>query len=385
MNVAECFCLKNRRDNFSVDPERDDAFFFGPPEWKQHIQKSFQKSILLNKPIRIVWWGDFGVGKTHRITYAMRYIRDNGLPFQSVFVVSSDITDRSGFDRLHFPMVNNLGATKMHGIVKSFVQKFDEGLTTIKSWSDLAHSEDVISAVKNLGNTNPPNCRAAWKWLTGLELSGKEKEPDQAGVTKEQIDSSVEFAEVLRALSLIVQHEKKHRLVYFIDQVERLGNLTNANAQHTWVETLRAILDMADIGIVLAIGASRLDQLPAVVLAPEVASRIGKEGYEHYRIDAYKDAQAEQFLKDMFKEWVDPAKRDPLVASEGWAAPDYDPEYYPFTVPAFKVFCRNVTHDPRDAKPRAFLEKLNIVAAEACMEDRRIIDKAFLLRLGFGD
>ncbi len=383
MNVAECFCLKAGRDNFSVDPERDDAYFFGPPEWVQQIRRGFQRSILLNKPIRIVWWGDYGVGKTHRITYAMRYVRDNGLPFHSIFVVSSDITDRSGFDRLHFPMVNNLGSTEMHGIVKSFVQKFDQKLTTIKEWSELAHSEDVINAVKNLGNTNEPNWRAAWKWLTGLELS--KTEPILAGVTKDKIDSSVEYAEVLRALSLIFQHEKQRRLVYFIDQVERLGKVTNANAQNTWVETLRAVLDMSEIGIVLAIGASRLDQLPAVVLAPEVASRIGKESYEHYRIDAYKDDQADQFLKDMFKEWVDPAKRDPLASGESWAASDYDPDYYPFTLPAFKVFCRNVTHDPRDAKPRAFLERLNTVAAEACMDNRRIIDKAFLLGLGFGD
>ena len=322
------------------------------------------------------------MGKTHRITYAMRHIQDNGLPLQPVFVVSSDITDRSGFERLHFPMINNLGVGEMHAIVKQFVQKYDEHH---KIWSELAHSEDVIKAVRNLGNTNASNRLAAWKWLTGLELSGKEKEPGQAGVTKDQIDSSVEFAEVLRALSLIVQHEKKRRLIYFIDQVERLGNLTNANAQHTWVETLRAVLDMSEIGIVLAIGASRLDQLPAVVLAPEVASRIGKEGYEHYRIDAYKEDQAARFLKDLFKEWVDPDIRDPLATAEGWASSEYDPEYYPFTVPAFTVFCKNVTHDPRDAKPRAFLEKLNNVAADACMENRRIIDKALLLRLGFGD
>src|ERR1700675_3207104 len=92
MNVAECFCLKSGRDNFSVDPERDAEYFFGPPEWVQQIQKSLQRSLLLNKPIRIVWWGDFGVGKTHRVTYAMRYVSNKPLPFQSVFVVSSDIT-----------------------------------------------------------------------------------------------------------------------------------------------------------------------------------------------------------------------------------------------------------------------------------------------------
>lgn len=383
MNVAECFCLKDGRDNFSVDPERDDSYFFGPPEWVQQIQKLLQRSLLLNKPIRLIWWGDFGAGKTHRIKYAIRHIKDRGLPFHSVFALSSDITDRSGFDKLHFPMVNNLGASETHTTVKQFVQKFEAGATTYKEWSELAHSEDVVNAVKNLGNPNDDNWRAAWKWLTGLKLT--KDEPRLAKVTKDQIDSSVEYAEVLRALSLIIQHEKKQRLVYFIDQFERLGKITNANAQSTWVETLRAVLDMSEIGIILAIGAMRLEQLPAVVLASEVASRFGKESYEHSRIEAFREDQAARFLKDLFREWVDPAKRDALAAAHSWAAPNYDPDLYPFTPDAFGVFSRNVTHDPRDAKPRAFLEKLNTVAAEGCMDGRRIIDKPFLLGLGFGD
>ena len=383
MNVAECFCLKDGRDNFSVDPERDDAYFFGPLEWVQQIQKSFQKAILLNKPIRIVWWGDYGVGKTHRIKYAMRYIKDMVLPFSSIFALSSDITDRSGFDKLHFPMVNNLGASETHAMVEQFTLKLQAKTTTYTEWSEIANSEDVIRAVRNLGNSNDNNWHAAWKWMTGLKLS--KEETRLAGVTKDQLDSSVEYAEVLRALSLIHQHEKHQRLVYFIDQVERLGKITNANAQSSWVETLRAVLDMSDIGIILAIGASRLDQLPGVVLQPEVASRFGKESYEQYRIDAYKPDQTSQFLKDLFKVWVDTTKRDALALAEGWTAPDYKPDYYPFTEAAFNVFCRNVTHDPRDAKPRAFLEKLNTVAAEACMENKRIIDKPFLVGLGFGD
>src|SRR5262249_41125219 len=159
-------------------------------------------------------------------------------------------------------------------------------------------------------NINETNWRTAWKWLTGLPL--EKNEPNLAGVTKKQIDSSVEYAEVLRALSLITQHERQMGLLYFIDQVERLTWITNANAQRTWVETLRAVLDIAEIGIVLAVGASRLDQFPAVVLAPEVASRFGKESYEKHHIKAYHEDEAALFLKDLFKEWVDTAKRDAL-------------------------------------------------------------------------
>lgn len=383
-DFADYFCLKPSRDSFTVDPARDDLYLFGPPEWAAQIEYSFRRSLLLNKPLRILWWGDYGIGKTHRINHAIRYIRDAGIPFYPVRVDCSDITDKSGFERLHFPMVNNLGAEGMHAVVEGFYLKFRQKQTSINDWSDLVHSGDVIGAIKNFGSENPDNWRAAWRWLTGVKLDAKD-ELKLAGVTKRQMDSSVEYAEVLRALSLIIESETNKRLVYFIDQVERLSKITNANAQSTWVETIRAILDMSQIGVVLAIGASRLDQLPAVVLASEVASRFGKEAYEKFKLSAYNQQETALFLEQLFAEWIDPAKRDALAAQQGWSMPAYDPRLYPFDAKGFDMFCRNITHDPRDAKPRAFLEKLDNVAAEACLKQVRLIDQTLLRGMGYSD
>lgn len=382
-NFTDNFCLKPGRDSFSVDPTKDNGFLFGPPDWHQQIQHTFQRAILLNKPLRIIWWGDYGIGKTHRINHAVRYIEAETLPFLPVRVDCSDIQDKSGFERLHFPMVNNLGVTEVQPIAEQFVIKMKNGHPSFADWSDVATSEDVISAVKMLGNPNEDNWRAAWKWMTGLPL--EKVEPALAKVTKKQIDSSIEYAEVLRALSLMIMSERHQRLVYFVDQVERLTKITNANAQNTWVETIRAVLDTAQIGVVLAVGASRLDQLPAVVLAPEVASRFGKEALEKFHLKHYTPQDAATFLEQLFSAWVDAPKRDALAAAQGWSAGQYDPKFYPFTPGAFAIFCKNVTHDPRDAKPRAFLEKLDFVAAEACMQGHRVIDKPVLYGLGYSD
>jgi hypothetical protein len=219
--------------------------------------------------------------------------------------------------------------------------------------------------------------------MAGLPL--EKTELQLAKVTKKQIDSSIEYAEVLRALSLIFLSEKNKRLVYFVDQVERLTKITNANAQNTWVETIRAVLDAAQIGVVLAVGASRLDQLPAVILAPEVASRFGKEALEKFHLKHYTQAEAAIFLEQLFNKWIDAPARDALAVSQGWDGTVYDPRFYPFAPAAFEMFCKNVTLDPRDAKPRAFLEKLDTVAAEACMQGHRVIDKNVLTGLGYSD
>ena len=51
-----------------------------------------------------------------------------------------------------------------------------------------------------IGDKNDQLAHAAWKFLTGLELD--KGEPSLANVTKMQLDSSIEFASVLRCLGL---------------------------------------------------------------------------------------------------------------------------------------------------------------------------------------
>ena len=44
------------------------------------------------------------------------------------------------------------------------------GTSRFGEWSEVATSEDVINAMKMLGNPNEDNWRAAWKWMAGLPL-----------------------------------------------------------------------------------------------------------------------------------------------------------------------------------------------------------------------
>ena len=61
-----------------------------------------------------------------------------------------------------------------------------------------------------------------------------------ANVHKEFLDSSVEFADVLKVFATIIEIECGKQLFYMVDQVEALSKITNKNAEARWVETLRA-------------------------------------------------------------------------------------------------------------------------------------------------
>ena len=58
--------LRDDRDNFSVLPERDQEFLFGNAKWRDEISEQLELATVLREPVRLVWWGDYGIGKTHR-------------------------------------------------------------------------------------------------------------------------------------------------------------------------------------------------------------------------------------------------------------------------------------------------------------------------------
>jgi hypothetical protein len=121
--------------------------------------------------------------------------------------------------------------------------------------------------------------------------------------------------------------------------------------------------------------------LPTIILRQELFSRFKQDNY--LRLPAYEPETAADFLKDLLREWIDPKRRDIIVKKENLqSVSGYSPETYPFTEPAFDSFCAYLTTDPRDAKPREILERLNRVAATACLDGARIISKDVLVKQG---
>ena len=99
-----------------------------------------------------------------------------------------------------------------------------------------------------------------------------------------------------------------------VDQVEALSKITNKNAEARWVETLRAVLDVQNVSIVLALGASRLDGIPAIVYAAEIVRRFTVDKY--IQMAAYETPEAEDFVKDLLTNLINADRREALEASE---------------------------------------------------------------------
>jgi hypothetical protein len=378
-DFREWFCLKDGKDNYSIVPERDQAFLFGEAEWRDQIEEALRISLVLKEPLRLVWWGQYGIGKTHRVLYTRHVIERDNLAFFPVYVVSRDVADKSGFERLQYDLVNNIGYADMRSWVANYLQKIQLGQSKAEHFERVTSVVDVANAVRRLGDVDDQISGAAWKFLTGQKL-----ETNQlvfARVSKDRLDSSVEYAAVLKCFAVVVQHELGKQLLYLVDQVEALSKITNRNAEAAWVETFRSILDLPNVGIVLCIGAERLEGLPTIVIAPEIRSRFKQSNY--LQIAAYEEQVAADFLKGLLTEWTDQSKLDKAVRGNALDTIDgFNKTSYPFTEPAFELFCRYLTVDPRLAKPREIIERLNKTTVYAYLRQERLITPDVLMRQG---
>jgi hypothetical protein len=232
----------------------------------------------------------------------------------------------------------------------------------------------------SFGDRQDAHTMAAWRFLCGLKLEPGER--GLAGVTKSQLDSSIEFATVLLALSTIIQAETGNQLLYLIDQGEGLQKVKKQATVDSWVETLRAVLDVKSVGMVLTVGAERDEGIPEIVLAPEIVRRFGRDHY--LQMEAYKPPQASKFVANLLQKWIDSSKRGRLEADEQFVSrvPDYSSDLYPFTKGSFEKFCEWATVDPRNAKPSEIIDRLNNICAQAQRKGLRLISRDLLAELG---
>src|SRR5271169_5585587 len=144
-SLAQWFCLKEGRSNFEIRPERDQHFMFGNKKWRQDIQRELQRGLLLGNPVRLVWWGDYGIGKTQRLRYMEHLINTEFAQrtpsFYPIVVTTRDLQDKSGFEQLHYELVSRLRFGEMRTTVSNYAKKLWTGTPGPIPFEQLTTSE----------------------------------------------------------------------------------------------------------------------------------------------------------------------------------------------------------------------------------------------------
>src|SRR5438046_2443563 len=110
--LREWFCLRPRRDNFKPQVVRDrNLFFCHEDQLQEEILRSIEMRFAANEPVKMLIHGDWGVGKTHTAHHICWWLETNAndYPAKTVMIEIGDITERSRFDVLVRPFLDELG------------------------------------------------------------------------------------------------------------------------------------------------------------------------------------------------------------------------------------------------------------------------------------
>jgi len=131
---------------------------FGNSDWRDGIHRELERGLLLHNPVRIVWWGDYGIGKTQRLRYMEHLINtdfaDPKPSFHPVVVMTRDLQDKSGFEQLHYELINRLKYEEMRKATVNYAKKLWAGTPGPIPFEQLTTSEDVLNAFRVLGSDN---------------------------------------------------------------------------------------------------------------------------------------------------------------------------------------------------------------------------------------
>jgi len=382
VSFQEWFCLKTARRNFDIDPAQDQALFFGEKKWHEQIDSRLQMAQALGRPLRLVWWGQYGIGKTHRLRHTEFLIEQEEYPFRPCYLVATDIYENTGFERLHYELVNSLGRQEMKALVSSYLLKLRNEEPEVPTLEEICGNvADVAGSLRSFGGWENPQLELpAWRFLCGLRL--KSHELDLANVTKEELSTSLDYASVLRAFATIIEIETGKQVIFLVDEGEHLTKITNRITVARWQESLRAVLDIRNLGLVLTIGAERMETMPKVVLMPDIVRRFQRDNY--VQMEALKLRAVKTFVRSLLGQWID-AKKVGRATSERQldkAVEDFEPKLFPFTSAGFDTFCQWAVHDPRNAKPSEILDRLNMVTFAAYKQGLPLLTTEDLQQMG---
>lgn len=368
-SFAEHFCLKDGRDNFDVNEQLDWQLILGTKKYKKTVDEMLDAAMATRRPPRLVWAGDYGVGKTHHLNYASNKITDGNLPFKVVRMELPDVQSNSEFNVLFERMVNEVGYNYFRTLLL-------EKISADSKWLDTVAPSDIKKALRQMA-LNEDVAESAWDFLCGRKL-GKDQKA-QVGVSKVRLDDSEEYASVILNIAQVIkaQTEDRRILLFLIDEVEGLKAVNKADAENKWVLAVRKILDIKEVGAIFAVGSQHLNDIPRILQDGSVIRRFGQQNYIF--LENFDNTDTQSFIQQLLTTFIDPTRKAALEGKENLTAKSgYDSNFYPFMSDAFEGYCQWLVSEQQRAKPAEFLTKLHTTLGAALKEGKTLIDRAFL-------
>jgi hypothetical protein len=372
------FCMKPGRNSFLPRIPNDAELIFCHDQILQtDILGSIEAAFAKDEPMKMLIYGDWGVGKTHLIYHICWWLKKNeaDFPARPLVIEIGDLTRASRFDEVVRPFLDRLGLDALIKLVHDYRGIKPNINQSLRDDGVSAHVAEAFSKLllSSPGSPPAPLVVQAFEYLKGRNIG---RTAAAAGLS-EPLEQSRDFFDVM--LSLGEMHRAVHncRLLFIADEAAKLEAVEDdmATQQH-WVTVNKLIFadENRTFGFIYTISGRR-NSLPGALFEPQIQNRLGDNKFELQNL-ATNDI--ETYLRKLVDAFVDLKSVQSLVDDGVIPRADYSQDCYPFTLAAKAQFVDYFNRTQEDAKPRDISKKLDAVAFIAGKEGKRLIDEGCL-------
>jgi hypothetical protein len=373
--LREWFHLKPARDNFKLRVKEDSHLIFcHNEEIEEHIVGNIERRFASNEPIKMVIFGDWGVGKTHaahHIGWWLQEHRDE-YPARTVMVEVGDLDKKSRFDILIRPFLDEMGISELVQLASAY-QRLKGN--TVQALRDAGVADYVASTIGKFNLAVPGEAPPTAVVDAFHVLQGRKPSPTLTSIGLGfQITESKDFFYVLYAIGEMYRTVHGYRLVFIADEAARLDEVSNDEATEAhWIAVNRDIFDDKNnvFGFIYTL-TGKTAKAPRALWDPQLQNRIGQSVVE-LRTLAKHDV--ETYVQKLVGEVVDmPAVEDAVNRGEINPA-EFDATKYPFDAPGLARFIDYFQRTQQNAKPRDISDRLDQVGFIAMKTGKHLIDE----------
>ena len=361
------FGLKDGHSDFYIKTDQDAGLFFSRSQISVDLERKLKRSFRTNNPPKLVLFGDWGVGKTHTMRHVEHLIHQTeSYPAKVVFRELPDILAKSKFDIAHAALLDALGFETVTRWLQDYQRDDLNYKNTIKEWTQ---SEEISEAFETLVLGRGDAARAAWNWLRAFNLSAGER--SSADLSARLVNTK-DMVHVLSVLGKLCRHSEKQLLIFMIDEVAKLADVTDADSHKNWMNALRLIAEQnnKDFGLILSASFQTIDDMPACLQDEQVQGRFGSEQY--IELSNLDPEDTEEFILAILAEWIDETKKEGLMSqySDEKKGEPMDPTSFPFTNAGLEHVINKACEDGNVTNPRKIQHTLDDILNRSIDDDR---------------
>ena len=378
--LHDWFCLKEGRDNFKLKVRQDsESIFCHGNEIKDQILRGIEMRFAANEPVKMLIWGDWGVGKTHAANHIRWWLENHSdeYPAKTVMIEIGDIEKKSRFDSIVRPMLDKLGLDYLIQLTRDY----DTKMIGIESALQDAGVEQYIATVfaklmmATPKMTPPPAVQYAFSILKGKKAPNTGADVGLGETLRE----SGEFYSVLLAIGEMHRTVYEERILFIADEGAKLEDVEDDDATSAhWVAANRAIFDDQNdvFGMIYTVSGKTAQAMPRAVWDPQIQNRLGQHNV--FALESLNKVDVAQYMSQLIGAIVDKTCVEGLVNNDEIKKKGFKMDAYPFTPDGNDRFLDYWDLNSGDAKPRDISDKLNALGFIALKSGTRLIDDACL-------